>query len=160
VEDRDNPSTATLPAKWDRVDEWYNFDVNPRPGVKVLLKVDENTYTGGKMGADHPVAWYHAFDGGRAWYSALGHTQASYSEPEFLAHLRGGIIYAMGINPSARLGQPRVRLLPAVNPAGLRRNLGAPAVLFPWSGGGAYSATGVLLPGKQAPVLTIVVPSR
>ena len=48
------------------------------------------------MGADHPIAWYHEYDGGRAWYTALGHTSASYYEPLFLAHLWGGIVYAAG----------------------------------------------------------------
>jgi type 1 glutamine amidotransferase len=48
------------------------------------------------MGADHPIAWYHEYDGGRAWYTALGHTSESYYEPLFLAHLWGGIIYAAG----------------------------------------------------------------
>ena len=48
------------------------------------------------MGANHPIAWYHTFDGGRSWYTAMGHTSASYSEPLFLAHLWGGILYAAG----------------------------------------------------------------
>lgn len=88
-----------LPAIWIRTDEWYNFATNPRGRVNVLMTVDERTYRGRTMGADHPIAWYHEYDGGRAWYTALGHTSQSYYEPIFLEHLWGGIIYA------ARTGQ-------------------------------------------------------
>ncbi|HEX6541072.1 MAG TPA: ThuA domain-containing protein [Ktedonobacterales bacterium] len=94
VTDRTHVSTRMLPERWTRVDEWYNFATNPRPHVRVLMTMDETTYSGGTMGADHPIAWYHAYDGGRAWFTALGHTSESYHEPLFLAHLWGGIIYA------------------------------------------------------------------
>ncbi|HZU03625.1 MAG TPA: ThuA domain-containing protein, partial [Ktedonobacteraceae bacterium] len=100
VIDRTHPSTVMLPAKWVRTDEWYNFATNPRGSVHVLMTIDETTYRGGVMGTDHPIAWYHEFDGGRAWYTALGHTSESYNEPLFLAHLWGGIIYAAGYERS------------------------------------------------------------
>ncbi len=96
VEDKNHPSTAHLANTWVRTDEWYDFGTNPRGKVKVLLTVDESTYNGGGMGTDHPIAWYHAFDGGRAWYTGLGHTDTAYAEPEFLQHLKGGIQYAIG----------------------------------------------------------------
>ena len=63
---------------------------NPRAaGVRVLLTLDETTYMPREfgMGADHPIAWQHEFNGGRAWYTAGGHTTESYSEPLFLGHL-------------------------------------------------------------------------
>jgi hypothetical protein len=60
------------------------------------LGLDESTYTGGTMGADHPIAWYHDYDGGRAWYTGGGHTPESYAEPLFRLHLLGGIKYAAG----------------------------------------------------------------
>lgn len=96
VVDRTHPSTVMLPALWVRTDEWYNFASNPSGRVHVLLTVDEKTYKGGVMGANHPIAWYHEYDGGRAWYTAMGHTSESYYEPLFLAHLWGGITYAVG----------------------------------------------------------------
>ena len=96
VTDRTQPSTMMLPAVWIRTDEWYNFATNPRGKVNVLMTIDEKSYKGGTMGADHPIAWYHEYAGGRAWYTALGHTSASYYEPLFLAHLWGGIVYAAG----------------------------------------------------------------
>src|SRR3989440_106672 len=96
VTDRTQPSTNMLPPLWIRTDEWYNFASNPRGKVHVLITIDESTYKGGTMGVDHPIAWYHAYDGGRAWYTAMGHTSESYYEPLFLAHLWGGITYAIG----------------------------------------------------------------
>jgi type 1 glutamine amidotransferase len=115
VEDRTHISTSGLPAKWSRTDEWYDFDASPRANVHVLISIDEKSYQGGLMGADHPMAWYHDYDGGRAWYSALGHTPESYSEKEYLGHLRGGILYALGQSPTwiaapvARNGTAKVR---------------------------------------------------
>lgn len=97
VEDAGHPSTQNLPATFSRFDEWYDFQTNPRGQVNILLTIDENTYNGGGMGSDHPMAWFHAFDGGRSWYTAMGHTRESYSEPLFLDHLLGGIQYAAGI---------------------------------------------------------------
>ncbi|HJX27620.1 MAG TPA: ThuA domain-containing protein [Thermoanaerobaculia bacterium] len=97
VESRDHPSTRTLPDPWTRFDEWYDFARNPRSrGVTVLLTLDETSYSGGRMGADHPIAWYHEYEGGRAWYTGGGHTDESFSEPAFLEHLLGGIRYAAG----------------------------------------------------------------
>ncbi|MEM9055824.1 MAG: ThuA domain-containing protein [Pseudomonadota bacterium] len=97
VEVDDHPSTASLPNPWLRRDEWYNFRTNPRGQVTVLATIDESSYNGGTMGADHPIAWFHEFDGGRSWYTAGGHTSSSYSEEGFLAHLLGGLQYAAGV---------------------------------------------------------------
>jgi cytochrome c len=96
IEDLMNPSTFFLPSTWQRTDEWYNFDHNPRGVVCVLATVDESTYSGGTMGPDHPIAWCQIFDGGRAWYTAGGHTSQSYSEPLFQRHILGGIQFATG----------------------------------------------------------------
>jgi type 1 glutamine amidotransferase len=106
VEDNTHPSTAGLPATWQRTDEWYDFRTNPRelPGIHILVTLDESSYSGGQMGADHPWSWYHAYDGGRAWYTAGGHTVESYSEDLFLQHLLGGIQYAAGLTSDAGTG--------------------------------------------------------
>ncbi len=100
VEDRANVSTAHLPAQWSRTDEWYNFTASPRGKVHVLAALDEKSFHGGTMGGDHPVAWCRKAGQGRLWYTALGHTEASYSEPHFLRHLLGGIQIAAGVKPS------------------------------------------------------------
>jgi cytochrome c len=96
VEDRQHPSTAPLPEHWVRTDEWYNFIASPRDHARVLASLDEATYQGGTMGKDHPIAWCKQVGKGRIWYTALGHTEASYTEPLFLRHLLGGIQAAAG----------------------------------------------------------------
>jgi type 1 glutamine amidotransferase len=97
VVDRSHPSTRRLPPRWTRTDEWYDFAGNPRGSVHVLATLDESTYSGGTMGSDHPIAWCHPFKGGRAWYTAGGHTAESYAEPDFRRHLLGGILWAAGL---------------------------------------------------------------
>ncbi|MEE9321012.1 MAG: ThuA domain-containing protein [Granulosicoccus sp.] len=97
VEDGSHPSTAHLSSRWRRTDEWYDYRTNPRAQVNVLLSLDEDSYTEGGMGDDHPSAWYHDYDGGRSWYTGGGHTKASFSEPDFRAHLLGGLLYAAGL---------------------------------------------------------------
>jgi len=91
VEDRGHPATGHLPAAWTWHDEWYDFRANPRPQVHVLLTVDEASYDGGTMGADHPIAWCHEHGGGRCFYTALGHADRTFSEPAFLRHLGGAL---------------------------------------------------------------------
>ncbi|MFC7546056.1 ThuA domain-containing protein [Plantactinospora sp. GCM10030261] len=96
VEDRAHAATAHLPQTWTRTDEWYNYQTNARSTAHVLATLDESSYSGGGMGTDHPHAWCKTYAGGRAFYTGGGHTQASYAEPAFRAHLLGGIRYAAG----------------------------------------------------------------
>ncbi len=91
-------STRHLPPVFEFTDEWYNFQANPRPAVRVLLTIDEATYTPGfgAMGPDHPISWYHRFDGGRAWYTAMGHRTETFENAAFAQHLLGGILWVAG----------------------------------------------------------------
>lgn len=97
INDKNHPSTKGLPDAWKRKDEWYNFK-NVSTDIKVLISIDEKSYQGGENGDKHPMAWYQNFDGGRVFYTELGHTDESYSDPLYLNHLLGGIQYAMGDN--------------------------------------------------------------
>lgn len=93
--DSSHPSTRCQPSVWTRTDEWYDYRAPPAAGISVLAALDESSYRGGRMGEVHPIAWYHRFDGGRAWYTGLGHTSESYAERAFLDHLAGGILWAV-----------------------------------------------------------------
>ncbi|MEU6356827.1 ThuA domain-containing protein [Streptomyces sp. NPDC047072] len=95
-EDRAHPSTSSLSPAWNRTDEWYNYRSNPRERVRVLASLDESSYTGGTMNGDHPIAWCQTYQGGRSFYTGLGHTKESYTDPVFRRHLAGGIRYAIG----------------------------------------------------------------
>jgi glucose/arabinose dehydrogenase/cytochrome c551/c552 len=98
VKDFNFPATAHFTdSVWHRRDELYNYKLL-NPDVNVLVTLDESSYEGGENGDFHPIAWYHEFDGGRAFYTGLGHTDESFSEEPFLKHLLGGIQYAMGEN--------------------------------------------------------------
>ncbi|MER5750530.1 ThuA domain-containing protein [Streptomyces sp. NPDC002088] len=94
VEDRGHPATRQLPAVWEFTDEWYDFHTNPRGAVRVLARADESSYSGGGMGDDHPLVWCREQGAGRVFYTALGHASAAYVDPDFRAHLRGGIDWA------------------------------------------------------------------
>ncbi len=94
VVDTKDPSTKGLPPLWSRTDEWYNFK-DLGKDLEVVLTIDEKSYQGGTNGAYHPMAWHHLYEGGRAFYTELGHTEASFSDPLYLGHLLGGIQYAM-----------------------------------------------------------------
>ena len=96
---------------WTRTDELYNYkDINPN--INILMTVDESTYEGGENGDNHPMAWYHDFDGGRAFYTAMGHTEESYEEEDFLKHLLGGIQYAIGENLKLDYSKARTQIPP------------------------------------------------
>lgn len=109
VEDARNASTVALPQRWVRKDEWYNFITSPRGKVRVLASLDETTYKGGTMGDDHPVVWGKQIGRGRVWYTALGHTEASFTEPLFLQHLLGGIQVAAGARSADFQPNPKPR---------------------------------------------------
>lgn len=90
----ENKVVKELPEVWMHTDEWYNFK-SFNNSVKVILKVDETSYQGGNMKNNHPVTWYHNFDGGRVFYTALGHTKESYKDPLFLKQVLAGIKWSM-----------------------------------------------------------------
>lgn len=103
VMDHGHPATAHLGPTWVRTDEWYDFQSEgPHEGCNCLLRVDENTYSGGRTGPWHPMAWSHEFDGGRSFYTALGHTKATFSEPAFEQHVLGGLAWVAGRPANSR----------------------------------------------------------
>ena len=116
VEDADDHTTEHIDGpRWHRTDEWYNYkpvnfeqtgdvDYSPRAsGVHVLLKLDESTYgeeDGNATDDDHPISWCQRYDGGRSWYTGMGHTAASFADEDYLQHLLGGIEVSAGFAQS------------------------------------------------------------
>lgn len=100
-----HPSTYHLPVTWLWTDEWYNFK-NFNDKVIVLLELDENSYDSGRDTniRRHPIAWFHDFDGGRIFYTGLGHVPEAYDNPVFMKHLMGGIWYAA--KPEVPIARP------------------------------------------------------
>jgi cytochrome c len=90
-----HPATKMMPDEFEKKDEFYSFK-QISPAIKVLLNIDEKSYQGGKNGDNHPMSWYQEYDGGRSFYTAMGHTEESYSEPLFLGHIWAGLQYVMG----------------------------------------------------------------
>ena len=104
IEDTKSPITKGLPAVWSRTvrDEWYAFKDNPRakPGFHILAVADETTYDPQRstMGADHPMVWTHCVGKGPVFYSAIGHSAETYSEPNHLLLLENAIAWALGLS--------------------------------------------------------------
>jgi uncharacterized protein len=92
-----------LPERWMWTDEWYAFSEPFVDKLNYLLTVDENTYDTDRtwgddrssaMGEFHPIAWYHEYDGGRSFFTSLGHMPELFKDPWFLNHIYGGIFWA------------------------------------------------------------------
>jgi PKD repeat protein len=173
VEDTDAHSTQGLPAPhWVRTDEWYNYqspdnpsvggggtDYSPRPNVHVLITLDESTYDeddGNTTDDDHPISWCQRYEGGRSWYTGMGHTDQSFSEADYLKHILGGIEVSAGAAASEECGatnpgQPVVQGFadPATGSAPLQVQFSSTAadpdgdpLIYRWTFGDGGSALG------------------
>ena len=96
VADRGHVASKGLPEYWTRTDRWYNFSGNVRGLSHVLATVDENTYTGGTQGFDHPIAWCKDYQGGRSFYTGVGGTASSFGEATVRRQLAGALDWAAG----------------------------------------------------------------
>ncbi len=85
-------ATAHLDESWEITDEWYNYK-DIKPDINVLLSLDESSYNGGENGTNHPITWFQEYDGGRSFYTGLGHRSEVYADERFIKMLLGGIIY-------------------------------------------------------------------
>ncbi|MEQ8714251.1 MAG: ThuA domain-containing protein [Cyclobacteriaceae bacterium] len=104
-------AVAHLPETWEREDEWYNYK-NLNHDVNVLISLDESSYEGGENGDHHAITWYHDFDGGRSFYTGLGHTAETFQDVDFVKLLAGGLQYAMGERYDIDYSRPTVMPLP------------------------------------------------
>lgn len=101
-------ATKMMPDEFERTDEFYSFK-NISPKINVLVKIDEKSYQGGTNGDNHPISWYQEFDGGRSFYTAMGHTDQTFSEPLFLEHIWAGLNYVMGGDSPKNLDYTKAR---------------------------------------------------
>lgn len=124
VLDNSHPSTTMLPPEWHVQDEMYNFKSDPRSvGATVLLAANESSYVDSgtrkyNQGTPHPLAWFQdrgagVDDGntaGRSFYTSLGHLNESWQDQTFLAHVLGGVQWALqsnttrSVNPNGQVG--------------------------------------------------------
>ena len=103
-----------IPESWTRTDEWYNYK-SISPDIKVILNLDESSYEGGQNGDNHPIAWYHDFEGGRSFYTGMGHTKESYADSLYLDHLLQGIRYAIGKDVKLDYSKAKTKRAPDEN---------------------------------------------
>lgn len=130
IEKTGHPSTAGLPARITLKDEWYQTQTNPRNqvGLQVLASLDASTYPGGVVTGDHPVSWQRHFEGSRTWVSLVGHDLSAFANPDYLAHLRGGILWAGGWEGAGTALRPDPSR--RTGPAGLRPERKGPGGLI------------------------------
>tara|TARA_B100001989_G_scaffold76159_1_gene52404 strand:+ start:1981 stop:2718 length:738 start_codon:yes stop_codon:yes gene_type:complete len=88
--------TDHLKDRWSIKDEWYNFK-NFNPDINVLLSLKETSYEGGENGEYHPISWYHEFEGGRSFYTGLGHVGETYKDSRFVKMIEKAILYTSSL---------------------------------------------------------------
>jgi type 1 glutamine amidotransferase len=110
VLNRKHASTSFLPDTWSWKDECY-FMNQINPDINVLLAADlktiddpeMDTYPGNTFGDLFPLAWYHEYDGGREFFTALGHDKKHYKDKNFIQHIKGGIVWVLELKEDRNL---------------------------------------------------------
>ncbi|MDN3688248.1 ThuA domain-containing protein [Cyclobacterium jeungdonense] len=120
VTEKDHPANRDLPFPWEHTEEWYNFE-SISPDIKILAKVNESSFQGGKHGDNHPIFWCQEFEGGRSFYTALGHRPEAYRDSTFISHILAGLDYVIGDNSPLDYG--KATILPAPEEVQFHRNI-------------------------------------
>jgi len=89
-----DPAVQGLPRSVERTDEWYYFD-DYDPVSKVLVTLDPSSI-GEQDTNPNPVAWTRQINEGRVFYTAMGHTPESFSDPRVLSHIAAGLKWTLG----------------------------------------------------------------
>ncbi|MBQ0903903.1 ThuA domain-containing protein [Micromonospora sp. U21] len=130
--DRNHPATASLPMTLTRSDRWENWDPNPIGTVHTVAQVEERHYNPGPgaNGPFHPVSWCRDYDGGRSFYTGMGHTEGSYGEAAFRTHLTGALKWTTGLErgdcQATIAANYKVERLTAANQTGQLDQIGEP----------------------------------
>ncbi|GAA0460362.1 hypothetical protein Ade02nite_14630 [Paractinoplanes deccanensis] len=132
IVDRQHPATKDLGLTVTREDRWNNWDPNPIGTVHTLAQVEERHYSPG-LGANgpfHPISWCRDYDGGRSFYTGMGHTEGSYGEDPFRRHLTGALAWTSGITradcQATIASNYKVERLTAANKTGELDQIGEP----------------------------------
>ena len=101
IEEKDNPATAHFGDSFTIVDEIYVLDENPRWNSKVLMSLDMSSVEaqGDSRGAyenDYPISWIREHEGGKVFYTKLGHFADVWTEPAFIQHILQGMRMVAG----------------------------------------------------------------
>lgn len=120
IVDSDDETVSGLPNPWHFNEEWYNFD-SISLDLNVLAFVNEDSYKGGKHGKNHPIFWKQEFDGGRSFYTALGHRPEAYEDSLFRKHIINGLDFIIGEN--LQLDYKKSSTIPSPNPSQFVRNV-------------------------------------
>lgn len=94
VTDSSHPATKHLPNRWERTDEWYDYQSLPPSGSKILCRMETTSYKDHSMGENHPITWCKESGNARTFYTGFGHTEESYKEPEFRKLLANAVLWA------------------------------------------------------------------
>jgi type 1 glutamine amidotransferase len=97
LEDRTHPATRNMPARFQILDEWYEWSKNPRPAVRVLGTADESTYRQVRPMGDHPMIWAcEAFQ--RALYISIGHDASDWGNASYKILIHDALLWAAGLS--------------------------------------------------------------
>ncbi len=105
----EHPIMAGVPTDFIHNDEWYTFDSTAQShGHTPLAGLDETTYSPrntvygvedlrmGEGAINHPIIWSHCPGQGRAFYSAIGHLETNYNDPNYARILDNAFDWVRG----------------------------------------------------------------
>jgi len=102
-----HPACKHIGASFEIFDEIYEFKNWDRSQVHVLLTMKKHPQR--DEAGDFPVAWTNRFGNGRMFYTSLGHREDVYENPLYLEHLKGGLLWALGLKSGdERVNNPLV----------------------------------------------------
>lgn len=112
-EDPSFPAVRHFPSAFVKYDEIYQPKSWSRDNVNVLLSLDpsklnyENNPRIHRTDRDFAVAWSKMYGKGRVFYSTLGHTEESWSDPDIRKMYFEAIKWTLGLTEGSTASHPR-----------------------------------------------------
>jgi type 1 glutamine amidotransferase len=98
--DKDLLSTSKVPMKWRlNLVEWYFWNYHDSYRETDVIATGEVKQNQPDLPANYPVTWRHEYQGGRIWYTNMGHYAENFHQEEFIQHLLDGIAWAAEKEP-------------------------------------------------------------